>query len=466
MNQKGFSFNINRCTGCQACVVACTLENVGQQSVNWREVYTFNEDHHPRLPLFHISMACNHCQKPLCLENCPAAAYVKDGRTGAVLHDADRCLGCQYCTWACPYDAPKMNRGKGVIEKCHLCHDRINDGMKPACTVNCPSGALEFIDLENTVSPVGVSGFTQAGLDPALKLIPLRERQRQPECSSPPAEIAVRRLFKPGPVPLVPKISLKSEWVLWIFTTIAFILVASFTSSLLSDWRMNPFFFLVPGLLAMALSIKHLGKKKRAYRAVLNWKTSWLSREIILFSVFLGLSGLVLFRMVQTAWLAWLTAVIGFFSLYAIDKIYQVAMKVGLLNFHSAQVLFSGFYLTGVLTQNGFLGVFFACLKIVLYLYRKVQFMRTGRNPRPVISSLRLILGFFLPLGWLFFAENHHIVYYYGLTASVWLGEIIDRGEYYEELEIITPRKQMLIDLKQMLELQESTEVRTWKKKN
>ena len=115
--QKAFSLDLNRCTGCGACVIACTTENSRRQTLNWREVYTFNEIHLPGVPLFNFSLGCNHCASPACVRACPALAVTKDPHTGAVIINPEHCLGCKYCTWACPYDAPRFNAASGVTEK-------------------------------------------------------------------------------------------------------------------------------------------------------------------------------------------------------------------------------------------------------------------------------------------------------------------------------------------------------------
>ena len=127
-----FTFDPNRCTGCQACVVACWMENREQQSRPWRTVHTFNACGHPQLPIFSLSFACHHCEQPACLEHCPADAYTKDATTGNVTIHAELCIGCRYCTWACPHDAPKFNETTGTIEKCTFCAGRLARGQEPA----------------------------------------------------------------------------------------------------------------------------------------------------------------------------------------------------------------------------------------------------------------------------------------------------------------------------------------------
>ena len=81
----------------------------------WRQVRTFNELHVPGVELLHLSLACNHCAEPGCAAACPTLAYRRDAETGAVLLDQDRCIGCRYCTWACPYGAPRVDEALGVV---------------------------------------------------------------------------------------------------------------------------------------------------------------------------------------------------------------------------------------------------------------------------------------------------------------------------------------------------------------
>jgi anaerobic dimethyl sulfoxide reductase subunit B (iron-sulfur subunit) len=102
MPAGSFVFDANRCTGCGACRVACTLENRLPPAVSWRRIDTFNARRHPAAPVFHLSIACNHCATAACMQACPALAYRRDRRTEAVLIDSSRCIGCGYCAWACP----------------------------------------------------------------------------------------------------------------------------------------------------------------------------------------------------------------------------------------------------------------------------------------------------------------------------------------------------------------------------
>lgn len=454
--QKGFIFDLNRCTGCGACTVGCWIENRDRQQEYWREIHTYNISHHPELPMFHLSLACNHCGLPACLYNCPAKAISKDSETGAVSVDPDKCMGCKYCTWACPYDAPKYASVTGRVEKCDFCVERLNNDEAPACVCACPTNALRYGDDDVTAqSPVPlirkVDGFTDAKLNPGIGFKPLRG-PGVPELTSPANREISADLFESTLNVPPRKVSLKKEWTLLVFTSIAFILVAFFTASMVTGLWLSPELFLGSGVLGMMLSTVHLGKKSRAYRAIFNLKTSWLSREIFLFSAFLGLAAVRFFLFPNEAIIGWVAVFVGFFSLFAIDRLYQVAMHLGPLNFHSAQTLFNGLYLAGILTGNLWIFGGAGLIKVVLYVYRKKLLSDLGQPVRPWLSAARMAFGFFIPamilaVNWIFSAG--HLLFF--STLSVLIGEIMDRTEFYDELDIITPPKQLLMDLRNAL---------------
>ena len=172
--RNAFVFDVNRCTGCQACQLACTLENDLAPDRSWRAINTFNERRYPDVPLFHLSLACNHCAEPACMTACPALAYSVDAGSGAVLIDPDACIGCGYCAWACPYDAPRFDADVGVMTKCTFCNHRLAAGLAPACAALCPTGALSVSPLPEEELSQPIAGFPSGNLQPALKIIPLR----------------------------------------------------------------------------------------------------------------------------------------------------------------------------------------------------------------------------------------------------------------------------------------------------
>lgn len=143
MNGAGFVLDLHRCVGCNACVLACRIENDRTYAAAWRRVLPFNLARRPGGPTYSLSVACHHCDDPACLIGCPANAYEKRP-DGVVLHHDDRCIGCRYCEMTCPFGTPQFDADRGVVSKCHLCVHRLDAGREPACVAACPTGALLF----------------------------------------------------------------------------------------------------------------------------------------------------------------------------------------------------------------------------------------------------------------------------------------------------------------------------------
>lgn len=429
MTASQFTFDPNRCTGCEACVVACWMEHRERQSRPWRAVHTFNACGHPDLPVFHLSFACHHCESPACLEHCPAEAYTKDAATGVVTVHADRCMGCRYCTWACPHDAPKFDPGRGTIEKCTLCPERLAQGHEPACVARCPMEALGLAPLETERPLVGVPGLPSSATAPAIHIAPLRRPGPPALGQRPPASALGAFLPALLAVPH-PKITLRGEWTLLLFTTVLGVLAAWVGAAQLGGPPLRPWAFLASGALVMGLSTAHLGRPARAWRALLHLRTSWLSREVAAVSAFLGLGALSGFAVPALGPLA---ALAGFLALFAIDRLYRVAFRTGPWNLHSAHTVFNGLYLLGLLAGIPLLAWGLGLFKAGLYLHRKRHFAALGKPVRPRVSALRVGLGFLGPL--LVFASHPWLV-----AALAVLGDLVDRGEYYDELEVPTPR--------------------------
>jgi DMSO reductase iron-sulfur subunit len=142
--QYRFHFDMTKCIGCKCCVVACNEQNGNPAAINWRRVGEIEGGYFPNTQRHYLSMGCNHCVEPSCMIGCPVEAYHKDPVTGVVLHNADTCIGCQYCTWNCSYGVPQYNPERGVVGKCDMCHNRLSDGMAPACVNACPEGAISI----------------------------------------------------------------------------------------------------------------------------------------------------------------------------------------------------------------------------------------------------------------------------------------------------------------------------------
>ncbi|MEO6628266.1 MAG: 4Fe-4S dicluster domain-containing protein, partial [Aquihabitans sp.] len=139
--QFRFGFSMEACIGCHSCEVACAEQNGLPADTVWRRVGEVEGGDHPETRRFHISMSCNHCLDPACLEGCPTNAYEKLPN-GIVAHNADDCIGCQYCTWNCPYSVPAFQPDRRIVTKCDLCQPRLEEGFAPACVAACPTHAI------------------------------------------------------------------------------------------------------------------------------------------------------------------------------------------------------------------------------------------------------------------------------------------------------------------------------------
>ena len=130
--QYGFYVESNYCVGCKACQVACKDEHdleVGQlfRKITTKEsgqIIEQNKAFFSNVTAYHLSTSCHHCDEPACVKNCPTGAMNKNPETGIVSVNQDRCIGCRYCTWACPYGAPQYNEQIGKTGKCDLASGR------------------------------------------------------------------------------------------------------------------------------------------------------------------------------------------------------------------------------------------------------------------------------------------------------------------------------------------------------
>ncbi|BAX79735.1 hypothetical protein ALGA_1351 [Labilibaculum antarcticum] len=420
-----------------ACVAGCSIENGTDLEVNWREVNCHNNLKHPSLPVFHFSLACNHCEDAPCMKNCPALAYTRDEKTGAIIHHAEACIGCKYCTWACPYDAPKFNENTKIVEKCNFCVDRISEGKRPACVEACPVGALEFGQKEITEEDLITPGFVNIGIKPSIQLIPLREEHTTPAIENLDAvEISIEKLESYLPK-AESKVSLDKEWTLVLFTLAVAGLVSWQASFLFGFLEMKLMPFAIVSVLAIALTSLHIGKKLRMWRFILNLKGSWLSREIFSFSAFLGVTGLQIIT--DNQMIGFVAMAFGIFSLISVDRVYKFLKRKDGLVLHSGMVSLTGILFFACLADFPILIGLLILLKGSLYIGRKIIFLKKGIGYFLLLSGIR-ILCLFLPF------------FFYNLSGElaatisfliIFTGEIIDRAEFYSESDVITPEKEL-----------------------
>src|SRR5215210_7374922 len=142
--QYAFEVDLDRCSGCKACVTACHELNGLDEEETWPSVGLLLGGTSGLPVLQHVTSACHHCLDPACLYGCPVNAYEKDPVTGIVKHLDDQCIGCQYCILKCPYDVPKYSKARGIVRKCDMCSGRLAVGEAPACVQACPNEAIRI----------------------------------------------------------------------------------------------------------------------------------------------------------------------------------------------------------------------------------------------------------------------------------------------------------------------------------
>jgi len=120
--------------------------------------YQWEKGIFPNVRLHFLAIPCYHCENPVCLKACPSQAIYKEDKYGAVLVNADRCVGDRKCWTACPYGSPQFVDDKPgtKMSKCNMCIDRLEKGLNPICVLSCPMRALEFGPIEELRAKYGI----------------------------------------------------------------------------------------------------------------------------------------------------------------------------------------------------------------------------------------------------------------------------------------------------------------------
>ena len=151
MSRNCLVVNLDRCSGCDGCVVACKMENKINLGEYWNRVVTVGPSGTwPDIEMYWLPVQCQQCENPSCVHVCPTGASYTDPETDVVLIDKSKCIGCKYCMMACPYGVRSFNEQEKVVEKCTLCSHRTADGSGlPKCVICCATGARFYGDLDD-----------------------------------------------------------------------------------------------------------------------------------------------------------------------------------------------------------------------------------------------------------------------------------------------------------------------------
>ncbi|TAJ76335.1 MAG: aspartate carbamoyltransferase [Gallionellaceae bacterium] len=370
--QHGFYFNADNCISCHACEAACSEKNNLPPHIAFRSVGYVEGGSYPAYTRMNISMACNHCDDPVCLKGCPTRAYTKFAEYGAVLQDPDICFGCGYCTWVCPYNAPQLDPLAGHVSKCNMCVDRLEVGLKPACSSACLGGALDFGVIETKPEhreqlETRIPGFpTPEITHPNIRFQQTRSLPREMHRT----DSMPLRYERDGQGSYQPKVAedgrprrwnlkkLRSrEDPLVVFTLVTQMVVGAFLILFLGPRlgltelapAAHPLLhalllacLLGAQTLALALSTLHLGRPHRFYRAFNNLRYSPVSREVAGLALFYNLLGGYTLLTAFAGWFSWLpagwvgsltwlagwgAALTGTLALYFMQRVYRIEAR-------------------------------------------------------------------------------------------------------------------------------------------
>lgn len=366
--QHGFFLNADNCIGCHACESACSEKNDNPAHIAFRSVGYVEGGAYPDYQRINISMACNHCDDPVCLKGCPTRAYTKFAEYGAVLQDPDICFGCGYCTWVCPYNAPQMDPVKGQVSKCNMCVDRLEVGLKPACVSACLGNALDFGVIENipehrVQAKTEIPGFPSTDItQPNIRFqqtrsthremtrtdsMPIKYHRDDPAGGFKPVVDAkhgqekywnLRKLLTSHEsAHVIFTLCTQSTVGAFLLLLVAPLLGLDVLKFLQTSTTLLPLIVTMVAISTVGLSKlnMHLGKPHRFYRGFNNLKHSPVSREIAGVSIFYtGLLGYSAFALFDNALMAFMAGMFGFIGalsgvigIYYMYKLYRIPAR-------------------------------------------------------------------------------------------------------------------------------------------
>lgn len=145
----GMIIDLNRCTGCQSCTIACKNQSKTTEAKFNTEVLSIEDGDYPNSRIIYTPVQCNQCDNPPCVEACPVGATYKL-TNGIVVTDWNKCESKGNCVAACPYGSRFLDpQHNNKADKCDFCIDRLLKGLVPACVELCPSGARIFGNMNS-----------------------------------------------------------------------------------------------------------------------------------------------------------------------------------------------------------------------------------------------------------------------------------------------------------------------------
>ncbi len=325
--QYRFHFDMTKCIGCKCCVVACNEQNGNPAAINWRRVGEVEGGHYPNTQRHYLSMGCNHCVEPSCMIGCPTEAYTKDPLTGVVVHSADVCIGCQYCTWNCSYGVPQYNAERGVVGKCDLCHNRLADGDAPACANACPEKAITIEIVDIAAWRAEHMAADAPGLPSSFDSISTTRVTLPADLPPDMGRVDTQRISVEHP-----------HWPLVFMLVLTQLSVGAFITLWALDLLGVGAGLAIAAIAALGVaglslgaSTLHLGRPIHAWRAMKGLRRSWLSREVLTLSLFAGAAqayaGMLYLDISGRSAVGFATALFGILGVTSSARIYVVRAR-------------------------------------------------------------------------------------------------------------------------------------------
>lgn len=177
MSQYAIITDLNRCVGCRGCAVACKVVNNVEIGKYWLDLKRVGPTpkadgcgNWPDVEMYFLPYQCQHCTNPECVSVCPTGASMKL-EDGTVVVDQEMCIGCEACITACPYGVRFLNPETLTVEKCNLCHDKVEEGELPQCVMQCSGRARFFGDLDEGLESFRGPGRCSILDDPSYEAV-------------------------------------------------------------------------------------------------------------------------------------------------------------------------------------------------------------------------------------------------------------------------------------------------------